>query len=109
MALGTSVIATDCPTGPRDLLRDGAGLLVAPGDVESLANAIELLVSDVGLRDASIRNATGKVEAYAPANANRRMLSVIEEIMTDFGGAVARRESIRSVSGDGGNEELTAR
>jgi glycosyltransferase involved in cell wall biosynthesis len=41
LAAGTPVIATDCPTGPREILKDGKfGELVAVGDTEALAKAI---------------------------------------------------------------------
>jgi glycosyltransferase involved in cell wall biosynthesis len=41
LALGTPVLAADCPTGPREVLEDGRlGELVAPGDPQALAMAI---------------------------------------------------------------------
>ena len=41
MALGTPVVATDCPSGPAELLAGGRfGPLVAIGDVEGLARAM---------------------------------------------------------------------
>jgi glycosyltransferase involved in cell wall biosynthesis len=41
LAVGTPVVATDCPSGPREILQDGTlGTLVAPGDIPGLANAI---------------------------------------------------------------------
>jgi glycosyltransferase involved in cell wall biosynthesis len=44
---GTPVVATDCPSGPREILRDGQyGRLVPVGDVIALARAIETTLDD---------------------------------------------------------------
>ena len=41
LALGATVVATDCPGGPREILDDGRrGSLVPVGDVEALARAL---------------------------------------------------------------------
>jgi len=41
MAVGTPVVSTDCPVGPREILADGRyGRLVPPDDPEALAGAI---------------------------------------------------------------------
>jgi glycosyltransferase involved in cell wall biosynthesis len=81
MALGTPVISTDCPTGPRDLLDGGkAGLLVAPGDVDGMADAIDRLASDSALRETLRTNASDKVQGFAPDSANRRMLALLRQV-----------------------------
>ncbi len=42
LALGTPAVATDCPSGPREILRNGElGPLVAVGDDAALADAIQ--------------------------------------------------------------------
>jgi glycosyltransferase involved in cell wall biosynthesis len=41
LAAGTRVVATDCPSGPREILQEGRlGALVPVGDVAALACAI---------------------------------------------------------------------
>ncbi|WP_250125273.1 glycosyltransferase [Chroococcidiopsis sp. CCMEE 29] len=47
MAVGTPVVSTDCPSGPREILGFGKyGMLVPVRDFEALANAIVTTLSD---------------------------------------------------------------
>jgi GalNAc-alpha-(1->4)-GalNAc-alpha-(1->3)-diNAcBac-PP-undecaprenol alpha-1,4-N-acetyl-D-galactosaminyltransferase len=52
MASGLPVIATDCPFGPKDIVRHNIdGLLVPPGSIESLAEAMVQMISDTSFRE----------------------------------------------------------
>ncbi len=47
MVCGLPVLATDCPTGPSDIVRDGEdGVLIPPEDPEAMAEAIDRLLVD---------------------------------------------------------------
>lgn len=52
MTLGTAVVSTDCPVGPREILEDGkAGLLSGLEDSEELSQKIIDLLEDEELRN----------------------------------------------------------
>jgi len=51
MACGCAVVATDCG-GPKDIITDGSnGFLVPVGDVDAIANRVELLLDDAAMRN----------------------------------------------------------
>lgn len=51
MALGLPCVAFDCPSGPRDMTRDGQDALLVPaGDFQALSQALQRLLDDSALR-----------------------------------------------------------
>jgi glycosyltransferase involved in cell wall biosynthesis len=51
MACGAPVVATDCPYGPREIIRDGEnGILVEPASAASLARGILRVLTDEELK-----------------------------------------------------------
>lgn len=68
MAHGLAVVATDCPVGPREIVRDGVdGVLVPPGDRGALTGALDRLMDDAATRRRLGREAAAVVERFAPA------------------------------------------
>jgi len=73
MARGCPVVCTDCPTGPREMVRDGeSGLLVPVGDAAAMAQALHRLGSDDDLAcrlgEAARSTATRwRIDRIAPA------------------------------------------
>ena len=78
MACGTSVVSTDCPHGPREILQDGKlGSLVPVGDHEQLARAIldilhRPIPSNLLIERAKDFSIDSSVEAYS--NLFKRMI-----------------------------------
>jgi Glycosyltransferase len=93
MAAGLPCVSTDCPSGPAEIVRHGEnGLLVANGDAEALAEALERLVRDEGLRLALGRRAAELANALSEDRVMERWETLAREV-------VGRRE--RSASSDG--------
>jgi len=77
LAVGTPVVAT-AVGGVPEVVRDGEnGLLVAPGDVAALADAIRR-VSEPGLRDALAANAAASVAGLDERRLLERIVRLIE-------------------------------
>lgn len=82
MAIGMPVISYDCPTGPAELISDGAnGLLLPPEDVPALTRAIDRMAADEGLRHRLGYVARGVRTRYAPD----RVLARWDELFSQVG------------------------
>jgi glycosyltransferase involved in cell wall biosynthesis len=67
MAYGLPSISFACPTGPSDVIRDGVnGTLVKPEDIDGLARAMSVLMSDWGARQGLAQDAQLARSQFAP-------------------------------------------
>ncbi len=75
LAVGTAVVATDCPYGPREVLGGGEyGVLAPPDDSEALAAAVLRLLSDPDRRLAQVARGLRRAEQLSV----RRMVGAYE-------------------------------
>lgn len=72
LALGCPVVATDCPTGPREIVQHGKnGLLVPLGDVQALADSMDALFFDTVVR--------AKMRDYAPQSVQANDIAAVAD------------------------------
>ena len=81
LAVGTPVVATDCPSGPAEVLENGeAGVLVPNEDISALADGIYQLLHDRALRDKLRAYGPVRAEAFSPAATVRAFEDVLSEL-----------------------------
>ena len=81
MAAGVPAVSFDCPSGPRELIRDGVdGLLIPPEDVAALAAGMERLIDDPGLRTSLAARAPEVVDRFSLATVLDRWDDIFTEV-----------------------------
>jgi GalNAc-alpha-(1->4)-GalNAc-alpha-(1->3)-diNAcBac-PP-undecaprenol alpha-1,4-N-acetyl-D-galactosaminyltransferase len=80
MACGLPVVATDCLSGPREIITDGVdGILVAMEDVDALANGMDILMSDPAKRQQLARAAPQILDRFGL----KRVMAMWEEAIDE--------------------------
>ena len=77
-ALGLPTVATNSPGGTREILAEGAGILVPPDDPLAFAEALVAVANEEGLRKKLAVNASRRADAYAPVRIAERVLKLVE-------------------------------
>lgn len=82
MAVGVPVLAADCPSGPREVLRDGEfGRLVPPADSLALKNAIADAIGQYSQWQALTKSAADYVQReFSPAAGLSRLEAIVSTI-----------------------------
>ena len=76
---GCPVVATDCPSGPREILLDGRyGPLVPVGDVQALADAMQASLDQPVAREQLLARASD----FSIATSTERFERLIEDLAT---------------------------
>ncbi|THF71443.1 glycosyltransferase [Deinococcus sp. Arct2-2] len=81
MACGTPVVATDCPSGPGEILEGGwGGLLVPVDDAPALAGALGRILTQPAVRHHFAALGLRRAEAFAPAASVPQWEAVLREV-----------------------------
>jgi glycosyltransferase involved in cell wall biosynthesis len=86
LACGAPVVATDCPSGPSEILQGGEfGVLTPPGDPEALAEAIERLLDDESLRRTLLNRGPKRARAFSIDRSADALLEVLSGLGVSVG------------------------
>jgi glycosyltransferase involved in cell wall biosynthesis len=81
MASGVPCVSFDCPSGPRELIRDGIdGLLVPPSNVAALSAALERLIVDRDLAQRLASKAPEVVDRFSLDAILRQWSAIFTEV-----------------------------
>jgi GalNAc-alpha-(1->4)-GalNAc-alpha-(1->3)-diNAcBac-PP-undecaprenol alpha-1,4-N-acetyl-D-galactosaminyltransferase len=84
MSCGLPVISFDCPSGPREIIRDGIdGILVPPENIEALTHAIDNLIMDYELRERIAKKAVEVHERFGLCRVANMWDNLISRLLTE--------------------------
>ncbi len=82
LMLDKLIVATDCPTGPREILNDGkAGLLVPVGDARAMADAIHWMLTEERLQEETLQQLRLHRQHFMFEETERMFYDMIKEVM----------------------------
>jgi glycosyltransferase involved in cell wall biosynthesis len=86
LMLGQVLVATDCPTGPMEILDGGnAGLLVPVGDQAALANAMLRALRDPALRERLQAGALAHAKVFGTEAFGERLRQLLQRLLPGAG------------------------
>lgn len=83
MSRGLPIVTTNLPGAAERLAEGVNALFIPPREPEKLAEAIERLLADDGLRATMAANNLAKVKEFAPAAVTPRYLTILERVARD--------------------------
>jgi len=82
MSCGLPIVAFACHCGPRDIITEGAdGFLVSEGDIDELAEKINLLIEKDDFRKKMGQMARLKAEKYKIENIGVQWITLFESLL----------------------------
>lgn len=82
MTVGTPVVATDCPSGPRELLDGGrTGVLVPMDDVDALCQGIRRVLQDPALRARLVEAGRQRACDFEPVQVAAQWEQLLAEVL----------------------------
>lgn len=80
LSCGVPTVSFDCPQGPKQLLKDGAGLLVEPENQEKMTESILKMIESPDLRESSKKQGYKNMQEYTPERITERWIELLSTI-----------------------------